>query len=43
MENTNMLTFMAFITSENETVKHVLSMFVNKLFDLKINLDMFAI
>ena len=33
-----MLTFMALITSENETVKHVLSMFVNKLFDLIINL-----
>jgi len=37
-KNTNMLKFIELITSENETVIKQLSMFVNKSFDLKINL-----
>ena len=37
-KNTYMLKFIELITSENETVINKLSMFVNKSFDLRINL-----
>jgi len=37
-KNTNMLKFIELITSENETVIIIVSMFVNKSFDLRINL-----
>ena len=37
-KNTYMLKFIELITSENETVINKLSMFVNKSFDLIINL-----
>ena len=37
-KNTNMLTFIELTTSENETVIKNLSMFINKSFDLRINL-----
>jgi len=37
-KNTNMLTFIELYTSENDTVIHMLLMFVNKSFDLRTNL-----